>query len=285
MRPNKVAIVLIEILILLGAALWLHHLWKTRPPLPTQSTGDNDADDIKYPSHVPVNVGPITRATLHAYLDAYGTVEPEPATSSHPAAVVDISSPAIGLISAVNCLEGQQMKKGDVLPRRTAVQLTDLNRLVIAASVPAAQLHEAHVGQEAEIEIPRATTRPSRLLSQVSFIDPQVDPKTGLGSVDIKVPADANLRPGEFVSVRIVTTEHRDCLTVPAQSIANDGNGQPGVSVVRRGNELAVRQAVTVGLREGDQVEISGPDLQPGMLIVTTGAAALMDVSPIEIKK
>jgi multidrug efflux pump subunit AcrA (membrane-fusion protein) len=48
---------------------------------------------------------------------------------------------------------------------------------------------------------------------------------------------------------------------------------------------VAVRQAVTIGLREGNLVEITGPDLQPGMLIVTTGAAALKDVCPIEIKK
>ena len=313
MRPKKIVVILAEILIIVGSTGWLYHVWKTHPPLPTQSTGDNDADDQKYTPHVPVNVGPIVRTTLHAYLDAYGTVEPEPATEDHAAAVVNVSAPNVWLISTVNCLEGQLVKKGEilftvgpekitapidgtvtlmtahagevVLPRRTAVQLTDLNRLVIAASVPAAQLQEARVGQEAQIDLPGATTQPSRLMSKVRFIDPQVDPKTGLGSIDIKVPAESTLRPGEFVTVHIITAEHRDCLAVPAQSIANDENGEPAISLLRRANEWAIRQAVTIGLREGNEVEISGPDLQPGMLIVTTGAAALKDVCPIEIKK
>jgi multidrug efflux pump subunit AcrA (membrane-fusion protein) len=313
MRLRRTIIILLELLILLGLGGWLYRVWKTRPPLPTQSTGDNDADDQKYYPRVPVNVGAIARTTLHGYLDAYGTVEPEPATDGQPAAVANISSPAISLISAVNCIEGQQVKKGEILftvgatnitapidgtvtlltahagevalPRRTAVQVTDLNRLVIAASVPAAQLHEAHVGQEAQIELPGATTQPSRLISKVSFIDPQVDPTTGLGSIDVKVPTGTNLRPGEFVSVRIIAVEHRDCLVVPAQSIAHDGGGQPGISLVMRDHEWAVRQPVKIGLREGDQVEISGVDLQPGMLIVTTGAAALPDHCRIEINK
>lgn len=312
MRLRRTIIILLELLILLGLGGWLYHVWKTRPPLPTQSTGDNDEDDLKYNPRVPVSVGPIERKSLRGYLDAYGTVEPEPAIDGRAAAVANISSPATSLISAVNCVEGQLMKKGDVLftagtnvtapidgtvtlltahagevvlPRRTAVQLTDLNRLVIAANVPAEQLYQAHVGQEAEIKLPGPTTQPSRLISQASFIDPQVDSKTGLGSVDVKVPVGATLRPGEFVSVRIITVEHRDCLVVPAQSIVHDANGQPGISLVMRDHEWAVRQPVKIGLREGDQVEISGADLQPGTLIVTTGAAALPDHCRIEINK
>jgi membrane fusion protein (multidrug efflux system) len=79
--------------------------------------------------------------------------------------------------------------------------------------------------------------------------------------------------------------EHRDCLVVPAESIVNDDTGQPGVSVVRGDHETASREPVKVGLRDGDDVEISGNDLQPGTLIVTKGAAALKDVSGIAIKK
>ena len=113
MSNKKILTYTVELLVLLVAVAGLHHLWKTRAPLPTQSSGDNDEDDLKYKPLVPVNVAPIERKTLRAYLDAYGTVEPEPAIAGKPAAVANLSAPSVGLIGTVKCLEGQQVKQGD----------------------------------------------------------------------------------------------------------------------------------------------------------------------------
>ena len=194
----------------------------------------------------------------------------------------NVTAPIDGTITLLTVHAGEVS-----LPRRTAVQVTDLNRLVIAAKrARRSLLPQVHMsGKEAEIELSGATTQPTRLGSQVSFIDPQVDSKTGLGSVDVRVPPEAKLRLGGFAMVRIVTAEHRDCLVVPAESIVKDEAGEPGVSVVRNDHETVSREPVKVGLRERDDVEITRDDLQPGMLVVTKGAAALPDISGIAIKK
>jgi membrane fusion protein, multidrug efflux system len=336
MRGRKLVVVLVEIVVLFGAAALLHHVWKTHPPLPTQAAGDADEDDLKYNPIVPVHVAPIVRTTLHGYVDAYGTVEPEPARNGQAAAVVNLSAPLIGSVSVVNCIEGEQVKKGQVVfsiearaavsgeprapgavvldqakpidvkspidgtvtlmnvhagevatPWATAVQVVDLNRLVIAASVPASQLQQVRIGQVAEVDVSKngTTTMPTRLPSEVVFIDPQVEAKSGLGSVDVKLPEGSNLRLGDSATVHIVVAEHQDCLAVPPVSIAKDSNGAAGISIVKRDSGMAVRQQVKIGLREEDLVEISGLALQPGMLVVTTGADALPDRSQIEIKK
>lgn len=62
-----------------------------------------------------VHVGRITRTTMHRFVNAFGTVQPEPAgTGSQPAAS-DVAAPATGIISRVDCSEGQRVDKGTVL--------------------------------------------------------------------------------------------------------------------------------------------------------------------------
>lgn len=75
------------------------------------------AEDEKIVTEVAVHVGKITRATIHAYVTAYGIVEPEPATRGKPAASARLASPFSGIIAEANCYEGQQVKKGDLLFR------------------------------------------------------------------------------------------------------------------------------------------------------------------------
>lgn len=75
------------------------------------------AEEDKVVTEVPVHVGKITKATLHSYVTAYGTVEPEPATKDKPAAGARVASPFAGVVSEANCYEGQEVKKGDLLFR------------------------------------------------------------------------------------------------------------------------------------------------------------------------
>ena len=64
---------------------------------------------------VAVSVAPIVRATLHAYVVAWGTVEPEQAIGGRPPASARIASPVSGLVANVMCAEGQQVAQGAVL--------------------------------------------------------------------------------------------------------------------------------------------------------------------------
>jgi multidrug efflux pump subunit AcrA (membrane-fusion protein) len=129
-----------------------------------------------------------------------------------------------------------------------------------------------------------ATTRPAER-AVVTFVDPAVDGRTDMGSVDVSVPGDLGIRLGQFVHVKIETDVHRDVLAVPEESVANDAKGRPSISVVVRDFRWAVREPVTVGLREGGLLEISGNDLKAGVDIVTTGAYALPDESKIEVDR
>ncbi len=190
------------------------------------------------------------------------------------------------------------VKPGEVTDPETLtplVEVVDLNRLIIAANVPSSQMPAVKLGQTVEI-VPQqgevhdtfATTEtaapnpaPVALTGTVTLIEDRVDPKTDMGPVDISVPAEARLRPGQFVRVRIITEERRDCLTVPSRSIVKNQSGEWVIYLVS--GKQAIQQPVKVGFREGDMVQVHSLILQPGDKVVTTGAYGLPEKTRIRI--
>ncbi len=75
-----------------------------------QSSGDETT-----PTVVSVQTGLLKLATLHRYVNGYGTIEPAPATADLPAAEAPLAAPSAGVVTKVNAIAGQAVKKGDVL--------------------------------------------------------------------------------------------------------------------------------------------------------------------------
>jgi membrane fusion protein (multidrug efflux system) len=76
---------------------------------------DETTADETTPTVVSVQTGVLKLATLHRYVQGYGTVEPAPATAAQPAAGAQLAAPSAGIVAKVNVLEGQRVEKGDVL--------------------------------------------------------------------------------------------------------------------------------------------------------------------------
>jgi RND family efflux transporter MFP subunit len=295
-------------------------------------------------TEVAVHVGKITRATLRAYVTAYGTVVPEPA-GERPAASANMSPSMPGVVVAVNCVEGQRVAKGDVLfqlDSRAAdvvadfaakslerqkrliqiegtsqkslqeaeqqldaarvqqallqvrsplagtvtrvnvkpgeavdlatvlAEVVNMDRLVVSASVPSGESAALEPAQP--VEVLRDRSAPP-VTGSVSFISPEVDAKSGTVLVRAALPAGSALRPGQFVTLRIVIAEHKDRLVVPVESVVKDEEGATVIAIVR--NDTAVQKAVKTGLRDGGLVEVEADGLQSGITVVTEGAYGL----------
>ena len=314
---------LVKLCVLAAVGCGLYALWQKGVPRREEKS------ETMGETEVAVHVGKISLSTLRHGVTAYGTVEPEPAVEGKAPASAQIRSPVSAIVGEVNCVEGQQVEKGQTLftltdirkpdgsvehsllkitaplsgkvtyvnvrpgevtdPEAPAalVELVDLSRLIVAANVPSSQLNAVTPGQTAEIttskdeahesfattETPVPNPVPVALTGTVTFIEDRVDPKTDMGAVDISVPAEARLRPGQFVRVRIITEERRDCLTVPSRSIVKSQSGEWVIYLVS--GKQAIQQPVRVGFREGDMVQVHSLILQPGDKVVTTGAYGL----------
>lgn len=136
--------------------------------------------------------------------------------SSMEQALLKITAPLSGTVTYVNVRPGEVT---DPEAPGALVELVDLSRLIVAANVPSSQLTAVKPGQTVEITASQNNARapfgptesdvagpaPVALTGTVALVEDRVDPKTDMGFVDISVPTEARLRPGQFVRVRIIT--------------------------------------------------------------------------------
>ena len=83
-------------------------------------TGGVTKEEQEVETNVAVQVGTIMKTDLRARLEAYGTIEPEPAKAGTPAGGAKLAAPVGGIVYAVHAVEGQSVKAGDMV-----VQLDD----------------------------------------------------------------------------------------------------------------------------------------------------------------
>ena len=75
----------------------------------------SEEEGAKMSTEVAVQVTNVTRTTLRAHVEAYGTVEPEPAGGGKPAGAARLATPVAGVVMAVPAKEGEQIEAGAVI--------------------------------------------------------------------------------------------------------------------------------------------------------------------------
>lgn len=196
----------------------------------------------------------------------------ELATAQTQQALLQVQAPLAGTVARVNTKPGEAVDLTSVL-----AEVIDLDRLVVTASVPSAELAELKVGQPAEALADGVVVTNASLV----YISPQVDAKIGTALLRATLPARSGLRPGQFVTLRIVSEEHKDRLVVPAGSVVKNEEGGTVIAVVQ--GDKAALKPVKAGLRDGDLIEVEGDGLKEGMSVVTEGAYGLPKETKIHI--
>ena len=319
------------------------------------------AEDEKPPTEVAVQVAKVIKTTLTRAVIAYGVIEPEPNSAGRPPASAKLAPAMAGIITEINGVEGQQVKKGDVLFKldsravdaavlkgEEAVAFAKKNserqrkliglegtseKLVLEAEqalhvaesdLATAKVHQsllrgeapldgtlvhftARLGEPADIvtplaeivdlerlvatvRVPRAEASALKLVQKakingveatVAFISPQVDPLTDTVLVRLSLPKGGGLKPGEFVTARIIIEERPGKLAVPRESVYTDYDGVSTLSLVE--GDTAKKKVVKAGLRDGNLVEVEGEGVSEGATVVTLGSYALPEETKVRI--
>ena len=167
------------IIVLLAAAAGLAWLVWFKPAKAEEA-------EKKPETEVPVQVGKLKRVTLHGYVTAYGTIEPEPA-GERPAASTRVVAAVAGVVAQVKCVEGQRVEKGAVLfeldPRAVDVAV-DFAEKTLERQRKLVQIESTSQKALQEAEQQLAAARAQRALLQV---------QAPLAGTVVRV----NVKPGE----------------------------------------------------------------------------------------
>lgn len=183
------------------------------------------------------------------------------AEEGQPRDQLPVRAPVSGFVVEKNLVEGSAYMPGERLYR-----IAPLSRVWIEAEVYEYELPLVRVGQTATVSLPY---RPDRAIeADVAYVYPTLDPKTRTARIRLKVPnADLALRPDMYANVYI-RAERGERLLVPQSAVLYAG--ERNFVFRAEGDGRFEPQAVEVGLRSGDDVEIvSG--LAEGDEIVTSG--------------
>jgi len=171
-----------------------------------------------------------------------------------------IRSPVTGYVVEKNLVEGTALAPGARLYR-----IAPLSRVWIEAEVYEYELPLIREGQTATVTLPYTPDRTFE--SKVAYLYPTLDPKTRTARLRLELPnPDLELRLDMYAEVR-VRAERGQRLVVPQSAVLYAGER----SFVFRalGDGRFRPQAVEVGLRSGEEVEIRS-GLEPGDEIVTS---------------
>jgi len=184
-----------------------------------------------------------------------------------------IRAPFTGRITERFITLGQHLHPGDEL-----FTVADYDPLVARIYLPERDVIELEEGREVRIT-PAAETQLS-FIGRIRQIAPVVDTATGTVKVTVEaVQPPSGVRPGAFVSIDIVRERHATALLLPRESVIRELRT---AHVFITEEDKAIKKAVTLGIEEGDNVEVlTGVD--EGDAVVIAGQGGLDDGQKIKV--
>lgn len=192
------------------------------------------------------------------------------ATARTELSLLEIKAPIAGTVVRINVRLGQIVE-----PNMVLAEVIAFNRLVLTAQVPSREAGLLKAGRPVDF----GSGRPGA--GTVVLVGKDIDPKTDTVLVRASLPTGAGFQPGQFLSVRIVSEEHRNVLAVPEESVVPGPRGGTVLMVVE--GDKAIPMAVKAGLHDGGLAEVEGAGLKEGLVIVTTDAYNITGETKIHI--
>jgi HlyD family secretion protein len=181
-----------------------------------------------------------------------------------------IIAPFTGTVTDLLATTGQTVSSGS-----QAIQMDDLNNLMINVSVSEVDVNKLAIGQEANINFSAISGKTYK--GTVVQVGKAGSSTSGVVEfyATIKVnDADANVKPGFSATISIVTSKVQNVLLVPNLAIATNTSGKSFVMVSKNGITTPV--AVELGSRSDLYTEVKSGDLKEGdtVLIALTSSGS-----------
>ena len=170
-----------------------------------------------------------------------------------------------------------------VSPGKPILKIIEIDRIKARIPIIERDFRFLQVGQRAEVT---TDAYPGESFEgTVEMISNELAESTRTVVAILSIPnVDFRLRPGMFVRVRIVLSEHRNTQAIPPNAILTR-NDQRGVFMIDPSDQTAMFVPVKTGLETRTRVEILSPVFKDNDLIVTVGNHMLETGKSVEISQ
>ena len=184
----------------------------------------------------------------------------------------EIHSPRSGVVADRPLYEGEM-----AVPGTPMLTVMDISKVVARINIPQNQGGSVRVGQTANV-IP--VDGGDAIEGRVTVVSPATDPASTTTQIWVEVdnPGE-HLKPGASVHVKIITELVKNATTVPASAILPGEEGGTAVLVIDS-DSVAHRHVVTLGIREGDKVQILN-GARPGDEVIVVGGLGVDDKAKV----
>lgn len=185
-----------------------------------------------------------------------------------------VVSPISGIVADRPLNAGEMANPGAPL-----ITIVDISRVVARIEIPQAEASTVKVGQAATLTQPDSK---EEVEGKVSVVSPAADPSTTTVQIWIQIDNPGErLKPGTAMHAAIATEVYKAATVVPVAAILPGETGGTSVLTVSS-DSIAHKRAVTLGVREGNQVQVlSG--VNPGEEVVVVGGMGLDDKTKVKV--
>jgi multidrug efflux pump subunit AcrA (membrane-fusion protein) len=185
-----------------------------------------------------------------------------------------IVSPIAGIVA------DRPLNVGEIAnPGSPVITIVDISSLVAHVNISQSEVSAVRVGQTAILTQPGSK---DEVEGKVTVVSPMADPNTTTVQVWIALAnPDQRLKPGMPVHAAIATEVYKAASVVPAAAILPGEEGGTAVLTISA-DSIAHRRAVTLGVREGNQLQIL-TGVNPGEEVVIVGGMGLDDNTKVKV--
>ena len=187
----------------------------------------------------------------------------------------EIRSPIDGVITDRPLYPGEMATAGSPL-----LTVMDVSSVIAKAHIPQSEASVLKVGDTGTMKAPGIE---EPIEGKVTVVSPALDPNSTTVEVwlEAKNPKRA-LKPGMSVHLSLTAQTVKDALVVPVNSVITAPDGTSSI-MLAGADGLAHQQAVKVGIRNGDDLQIL-EGVTANDKVVTSGAYGLPDKTKIKIE-
>lgn len=185
-----------------------------------------------------------------------------------------VTSPISGIVADRPLNVGEMANPGSPL-----LTIVDISRVIARVDIPQAEASAVKAGQTTTLTQPDSK---EEVQGKVTVVSPATDPNSTTVQVWIQIENPGErLKPGTAMHAAIATEVYKAASVVPAAAILPGEEGGTAVLTVSPDN-IAHKRTVTLGVRQGNQVQIlSG--VNPGEEVVVVGGLGLDDKAKVKI--